>query len=307
VSKQVYLDKYEITAGRIRAWVADIKAQYGGIPNIQAWVTARIAADPILAAMFPSNYATYLPQARSGQFKTFPLAGGGTTDLDMGLDDSIGPTSYYRGVQIGGTSGCWVGLNGYGHRTYWYDDALSKNYSEVPRPLMQDILDEKSMNCMPPIMFAAFCAWDGGYLQTPAAIAGAYGPSQWPWGDTPAPASAAPAFYGNYNTNTAFSLAHAPAYLWPNVNYDTFANDLSPVIAAPGRFPLDRATQSRPAPAETWMDLGGNMIEWSQNAGAYYGWTGASFEGHVYPRMWTSAVYFLDKYGKGDGRCMRLK
>jgi hypothetical protein len=55
------------------------------------------------------------------------------------------------------------------------------------------------------------------------------------------------------------------------------------------------------------MDLGGNMIEWSQNAGAYYGWTGASFEGHDYPRMWTSAVYFLDKYGKGDGRCMRLK
>ena len=37
------------------------------------------------------------------------------------------------------------------------------------------------------------------------------------------------------------------------------------------------------------------------------GLTGASFEGHLYPREWTSNIYYLDKYGKGGTRCMRLK
>ncbi len=49
------------------------------------------------------------------------------------------------------------------------------------------------------------------------------------------------------------------------------------------------------------------MIEWSLSGGSYFGWTGSSFEGHYYPRMWTSSVYYLDKYGKGSTRCMRLR
>jgi hypothetical protein len=67
----------------------------------------------------------------------------------------------------------------------------------------------------------------------------------------------------------------------------------------------DIASQSRPA-QESWMDLGGNMIEWSFDT-TYRGWTGSSFEGHVYPRAWTGGIYALDKYGKGGTRCMRLK
>ena len=47
------------------------------------------------------------------------------------------------------------------------------------------------------------------------------------------------------------------------------------------------------------MDLGGNMIEWSGGQNQYFGWTGSSFEGHIYPRMWSGGIYFLDKYGKG--------
>lgn len=89
------------------------------------------------------------------------------------------------------------------------------------------------------------------------------------------------------------------------MNYATFANDFSPIIAAPGRFPMD-GSQVLPI-ADTWMDLGGNMIEWSQLNGTWRGWTGASFEGHVYPRAWTGTIQYLDKYGKGGSRCMRLK
>lgn len=308
VSKQVYLDKYEVTAGRVRAWITAIEGQYGGVPNIQAWVKARMADDALLASMFPGTWADDLPSVASGQTKAFPYHAGGTVTLDLGLDAQLGPTSYYRGTQPGlasATSGCSMDAGGYGHRTYWADKATSDNFGEVYRPNMKDVLDEKSMNCATPLMFAAFCAWDGGYMPTQAAIIAAYGTKQWPWGDTPAMNDDV-AKMGNYNAGTGNFGAVTPRYLFPVVDYATFANDFTPIIAAPGRFPKDAATQVRPT-GETWMDLGGNLIEWNFNAGAYYGWTGSSFEGHYYPRLWTTAVYYLDKYGKGGVRCMRLR
>ena len=318
VTKQVYLDKYEVTAGRVREWISAIKAQYGGVPNIKAWVEARMATDPILAAMFSTNTnlgapKDFLPAMNAGQLATVPVGatlqpkyGGATTvQLDFGLQSQLGPTSYYRDVQVAGTDGCYMGAGSYGHRTYWSDQADSQVFGEVYRDT-KDVLDVKSMNCMTPIMFAAFCAWDGGYMQSVAAISTAYGPYQWPWGDTPTPQDNV-AKIANYNAGTGnFGNNVDPRYLWPIVNYGTFANDFTPIIAAPGRFPGDIASASRPN-QESWMDLGGNMIEWSQNGTAFRGWTGASFEGHNYPRTWTSAIYFLDKYGKGSTRCMRLK
>ncbi len=312
-TKQVYLDKYEITAGRIRAWITAIKAQYGGVPNIKAWITARVATDPILAAQFPGTWKDYLPAQASGQLASFPVAaalqpkyGGQTTvNLDLGLDSQLGPTSYYRDVQVAGTDGCFMGAGAYGHRTYWYEKALSDSFQEVFRDT-KDVLDVKSMNCITPIMFQAFCAWDGGYMQSQAAISTAYGPSEWPWGATPTPKDDV-AKMANYNAGVGnFGNTVQPRYLFPVVNYGTFANDFTPIIASPGRFPKDVASQTRPN-GETWMDLGGNMIEWSQVSGTIRGWTGSSFEGHFYPRAWTGNVYFLDKYGKGGTRCMRLR
>src|SRR5262249_42011946 len=36
--KSVYLDKYEITTGRIRAFIQAIAAKYNGVPNVREWV-----------------------------------------------------------------------------------------------------------------------------------------------------------------------------------------------------------------------------------------------------------------------------
>lgn len=307
IAKQVYLDKYEITAGRIREWVKSIKALYGGIPDIQAWVKARMATDPILAAMFPTDKADYLPSKDKNQIKVIsdPDA---TGDFDMGLLSQLGPTSYVRGVLAnGGSSGCAMYPDAYGHRTYWFDAAEAAYFFEIARPAAQkDWLDEKSMNCITPLMFTAFCAWDGGYMQSQAAISTAYGPDTWPWGATPSPQDEV-AKIANYNAGTGGfnGVTKSPRYLHPDVNYATFASDFSPIIAAPGRFPMD-GSQVLPI-ADTWMDLGGNMIEWSQVSGTWRGWTGASFEGHLYPRAWTGTIQYLDKYGKGGSRCMRLK
>lgn len=304
VTKQVYVDKYEITAGRVREWIADLRRQYAGVPNVRAWVDARVATDALVASQITVANRDYLPDRDNNQVMYIA-----PDFTDIGLNSQIGPTSYYRGWSTGGTSGCYLGAGGYGHRTYWFDAALSASFSEVPRSVaMKDILDEKSMNCMPPIMFAAFCAWDGGYMVSQAAIAAAYGPSQWPWGDLPTPQDEV-AKIANYNPGTSgFGATKQPRYLFPSVNYATFADDLSPVIAAPGRF-FDDVSQVKPIAGsnESYMDLGGNMIEWSNTNGNIYGWTGSSFEGHVYPRMWTGGVYFLDKYGKGGSRCMRLR
>jgi hypothetical protein len=238
---------------------------------------------------------------------TFPYHAGGTATVDTGLQNHIGPTSFYRGLQTGGTSGCAMYSDSYGHRTYWFDAAESDEFGEIRRPAAQrEWLDEKSMNCMTPIMFAAFCAWDGGYLPSRTAFYAAWGGQTWPWGATPEPNNAA-AKIANFNSGTgSFTPAAPPRYLFPAVNYATFANDFSPIVAAPGRFAGDKASVVRPG-QETWMDLGGNMLEWMQLNGLYYGWSGASFEGHHYGRSGDSGLYFLDKYGKGSARCMRLK
>ena len=91
---------------------------------------------------------------------------------------------------------------------YWYNQALSTDYDEVWRPGRQNDLDEKSMNCMTPILFAAFCAWDGGYMQSQAAVSTAYGPYQWPWGDIPIPQDDV-ARITNFNNGTEVR----PAYI----------------------------------------------------------------------------------------------
>jgi hypothetical protein len=302
----------------VREWIKAIKAQYGGVPNIQGWVKARMATDPILAAMFPAagsqrppagppNMADYLPSVAWGQPVTFPYVGGGTTVVDMGLQSQIGPSSFYRGTQVGGISGCAMYTDGYGHRTYWFTQAESNEFGEIVRPAaQQEWLDEKAMNCLTPIMYAAFCAWDGGYMPSRTAFYAAWGGQTWPWGAAPAPLDNV-AKIANFNNGTgSFSPANPPRYVFPNVNYGTFASDFSPIIAAPGRFPGDKASVVRPG-QETWMDMGGNMLEWMQHGGLYFGWSGSSFEGHHYGRSGDSTLYFLDKYGKGSARCMRLK
>lgn len=306
VPKQVYVDKYEITAGRVREWVRAIRAQYG-VGNVRAWVTARMAVDPLVSTQLSAHIA-YLPSAEDGESYAFPKSGGGTVSVDIGMKNQLGPTSYYRGPGLGAptaTSGCGMYDGSYGHRTYWFDDAERTYFGEIPRPVTtKEQLDEKSMNCLTPAMYAAFCAWDGGYLPTRAAAQGAYGPNAYPWGaQTP---RLDPLKRANVNDGVAgFGPAKAPRYLFPDVDYGTFAQDFTPVIAAPGRFPLD-VSPVRDA-TDSWMDYGGNMIEIISEGTGFNGYAGGSWEGHEYARAMTSAVIPYDKYGKTGTRCMRLQ
>ncbi len=376
VTKQVYLDKYEITAGRIRAWLRDVRAKSSNHQlNIREWVQARIPSDPILSGYFSAPQVTgyctaasaagtctasgqkdlppsvrLLPAVDGSQYDqnadgsayAFPVgvgvptgpgtalpAGATTVTLDMGAFSQFGPQSYYRAVGYVGSSGCYMGagVDAFGHRTVLLGPEEtgggtleSWNGEPVRSPAIQTTLDEKSANCMTPLLFAAFCAWDGGYVMTQDALTAAWGPQKWPWGASPdlplsqatprvrATAAEEAAFYGNFNINNSFSAAHKPKYSYPaSASYASFADDLSSIIAAPGRMVRDAAVVSR-ASGDTWMDLGGNMLEWSivPSDGIYRGWNGTSFEGHIYGLV-SWGLNPLDKYGKGGTRCMRLK
>ncbi|MBX3223676.1 MAG: hypothetical protein KF795_24400 [Labilithrix sp.] len=63
---------------------------------------------------------------------------------------------------------------------------------------------------------------------------------------------------------------------------------------------------ARPA-ADSWMDLGGNMIEVVANGATFSGYAGASWEGHSQGRAMGGTVVAYDKYGKTGARCMRLR
>ncbi len=253
------LDKYEITAGRFRTFLT--KAG----PNLRAWVATFVAANPTsqLAqrmASFPVLTDIY-PAADA--FDNLSL----TAHMEVDIDN-------YNGIR-----GCYNGAGDYAANTYW-NDATHMGYFSLPkRSLDRSYSDEKSLNCAMPIMFAAFCAWDGGELATFADYLDAWGPARYPWGATDK-------YRPNYNwcngtyQNGGFTCqcdgvhnigAGCPAggfsglsgagvfYEFP-INTDR-ALDNEPLIAAPGRKTGDSSTAT--GDGESWYDMAANLAEYT--------------------------------------------
>jgi hypothetical protein len=188
----VAIDKYEITAGRMREF---IRATGG---DVHAWV----AANPTKTAQIPNALVPYLPTGLDTPVMSVKRCGDdgkgcSSTNQAFGVHDYLGNEVFLPDRPCPSCGqGCWIGtgVGGNGHPTYWWDDDTQKNqYGSQPRSTAfganaQTVLDQKSLNCTPQILFAAFCAWDGGRLPTQAelgGIAGAWGPGTMPWGNTP--------------------------------------------------------------------------------------------------------------------------
>jgi hypothetical protein len=80
-------------------------------------------------------------------------------------------------------AGCYTGDandQAFGARTYWTgaDEGEDRGFD-------QSFLDRLPLNCVPYPLMAAFCAWDGGRLETWEENSAAYGPRSYPWGETP--------------------------------------------------------------------------------------------------------------------------
>lgn len=185
--KTVYLDKYEITAGRVRAWIEQLAAENAGKPDVRGWIAKQRPKiwDPAWDEFLPTDFeggtkiiARRLlgdPRPEDGTGSPGPgviLPPAEDEPRRMGVNFQFGPEIY---VDLHGM-GCGEWTGSYGFATYWYPDAVQAREEQLPRasgisfdgkPISaKDLLDVKSMNCITNAMLAAFCAWDGGQLAT---------------------------------------------------------------------------------------------------------------------------------------------
>ena len=245
----VRLDKYEVTAGRMRQFLTTIG------PNVQSWVngqiTASTTAGKTLSAQIPAAARPFLPTTDDiGQ----PL----NLVLQLGAGVGVMNTN-----QPSPEQGCFIADGAYGAAEYWEPASVLTAYGVPARFYTQAQLDEKPMNCTPYWMLAAFCAWDGGALPTIAEQSEAWGTQQYPWGPTflpnPYPMSTPVVDFTttvNYFNNTELF------YHFPDYSTTQNHNDNSGYISAPGRFKLD-STKLTSADGEHWMDLGADMMEFA--------------------------------------------
>jgi len=264
------LDRYEITGGRLRAFIDAVSAAYAGVPNVRAWAKA-------YAAAHPGSQLDDVLQGYPGLLDVLPDHAGpnGATPLPVHL-------GAFPLDPINSLDGCYVGNGSYGHPTYWQPPADLKDYgigdpagggTDGKRKYSRDELDKKPVNCVMALVLASFCAWDGGELARTKDFREV-------WGRHPQAVGATTVYVpwntllpvGDFNWRNGHGAACSPAgwpgcvnpqdayfYEYPAAGHDP-ANDDTPAIAAPGRFTKD-LTVITSASGEGWFDVGGNFME----------------------------------------------
>jgi hypothetical protein len=183
----IRVDKYEITAGRMREFIA----RTGG--NVRAWVDAnRVATAQIADASLQ-----YLPEGDKTPTRNIMRCDEkglncSSQSMEFGVLNHLGNAVFHPDRPCPNCGqGCYIGKEadgGYGHPTYWFDDITQKNeFGAEKREFDRQTLDTKSLNCVTQVLLAAFCAWDGGRLPTQAELggaSGAWGSAKYPWGTT---------------------------------------------------------------------------------------------------------------------------
>ncbi|MBX3211260.1 MAG: hypothetical protein KF850_04445 [Labilithrix sp.] len=187
--RTVYLDKYEITAGRVRAFIEQLAADSGGEPDVKRWIAEH------RPRIWDSDWDGFLPTSyETGSAVINRRLLGDPRLEDIGYEGPPGPgvilppatdqirnfgVNYQFGAEVyvdlhGNNCGTYP--NTYGFPTYWYPPDVLARSGQLPRAdgigyrgeaiPAKELLDVKSMNCITNAMLAAFCAWDGGQLAT---------------------------------------------------------------------------------------------------------------------------------------------
>ena len=145
------LDKYVITAGRMRQFIertnGNLRGFVEGLQGNPDW-------KPEWSAMLPT---------------------------------SVSEANFHLGPKGHGTARRGCDLGDSRARTYWMSDAENQALGE-PRghSFSKDILDPKALNCVDFYMLQALCIWDGGRLATHAEIRTAWQAGEnrvYPWGN----------------------------------------------------------------------------------------------------------------------------
>jgi len=145
------LDKYVVTAGRMRQF---IERTNGNLRGVVEGLQGNPSWNPDWNDMLPTS----IPEAN---FLLGPQ-GHGTSRRGCDLGDSRG-------------------------RTYWMSAAENQELGEPgTHSFDKDILDTKALNCVEFFMLQALCIWDGGRLATQAEIKTAWQGGEdrvYPWGN----------------------------------------------------------------------------------------------------------------------------
>jgi len=197
------LDKYLITAGRMRVFLESVNY------DVRGWVAAhrpawwRGSGTSTWDAMLPTNKDEFLSNYITG---TAPATS---------------------------SSGCYIGANAssLGAMAYWAPAAdLARVVGGGPRTYTQAELDTKVMNCFQAPLFHALCAFDGGRLPSRAEWTAARTTVNgevlaYPWGASGTDAERKARAVYNFD------------YSWPRQPTNADA-DWGGYLPAPGRFPL---------------------------------------------------------------------
>ncbi len=329
------LEKYKVTAGRMRTFLETIGGNVRGFAQ-SARAAGQLPALPTDAAhsVLEAAWDAYLPTSMEGNTNAGEIS-------DCTYYDTSGSgckanttipglyTSAYR--HVGGTifrnnsqseQGCSVGSPG--THTYWMSDEIQSDYfGDIPFEQDQTVLDTKPLQCVDYLVGQAFCVWDGGRLETQAEWLAAFGSTAQPWGASPAPLAVGSGTYtgcrfpstsdvilrgANPNGCKAIPTAsqsieyadYMYSYEYPQLG----TYDFSVFISAPGRFANRSATGH--------ADVAYDIFEYSSNVkynasplSATFGWnyTG-SWEVHDLEK--TNTTFYtplIDKYGKAGLRC----
>ncbi len=366
--KTVYLDKYEITAGRMRAFIESVAAGNGGVPNVKGYTATHRPSrwytgwendlpqdninsmssytikntTPAANYMYPGQdqfLANHPTQASNGWWigTVAGAYGAGTSvdfTVDTGLYFSLGAMSnfpeYFSTSVVGGGSppgpdwksstysvyhsqNCSNQDSSYGVSTYWFDEKIIiVPGSTHGKYFTKDQLDEKTLNCTPNALFAAFCAWDGGQLATAEVM------------DLISNNTVSPVYDGGYpngkylpgqsqcgNGLISYSDGGPSAcysYFYPNDMGNTW--DGSSRVAPPGRIPNDAMTlNGAPMGTEPWMDMIGNMMEvvLKKNETQRFDYRGFGTEYGSITHHKNQQTTGRFKGGAFGARCMRFK
>jgi formylglycine-generating enzyme required for sulfatase activity len=148
-----FLDKYLITAGRMRAFIERTNGN-------------------------PRAFVQTLPE---GGFIGWRRA------WDARVPSNIDEVNFMLGPG-GDRAGC--DLTSSNARTYWMDDATNAALGETGRHPAngKEVLDAKVLNCVPVFLLYALCAWDGARLASAEEVLFAWTAGEnrrFPWGDQP--------------------------------------------------------------------------------------------------------------------------
>lgn len=246
----VTIDRFLITAGRMRAFIEHV----GG--NVQG-VVANLPADkwsPAWTDKVPANIV-------DANVMLGPRWIGAPNDPGPGLSES--------------KRGC-AAPNSNGH-TYWIptvpltpgdrEDSYDPNQKYT-----QDQLDPKALNCVGWHLVKALCAWEGGRLPTHDETRNAFtnhGVTTYPWEHVvgsapynPGPGVQDPRLNHEYNYEM-------PGGLDP-------ALDMTAKISPPGRYV--------PGYNAHGVEVAGNMLQWANDLERRFTWT-FSFEAHGAPAV----------------------